>query len=40
MVLLGIALIVFIAALIVGQAKLLADEFNYQRQEVKKRNKK
>lgn len=40
MVLFGIVLIVVVAALVVGQAKLLADEFKYQSQEVKKRNKK
>lgn len=38
MILLLILSIVVVAALIVGQAILLGQEFNYQRQEVKKRN--
>lgn len=40
MVLLGVLFIVVVVALIVGQAKLLVDEFQYQKKEVKKRNKK
>lgn len=40
MVLFGIVLIVVVTALVVGQAKLLADEFRYQSQETKKRNRK
>lgn len=35
-----VVLIVVVAAVVVGQAVMLAREFDYQRQEVKKRNQK